>query len=496
VGGPGPLSCDQGDSGGAPIAPATVERFQLEAGAYIHNIFGSRSDLTVAHERSDGGHAPTDPNRARCRSALPILTNRGPVIDEEGNASTGELGDSSPWPAVSSAVYWNKPERRPSTPSGRNLHTGTSGSWPRRWYYSGRPQKDFIIRLRLQGVAAEAERPTSNPAWREPPSSGGPREYRGESVKASSACGPARSHRADLIAFCKERMSAYSTRARSSSSTSSRNRDVKNPPPRVACVRRTGSSVRPPRVVVRILAPRRPESGPKRGAPRHRTGPQTVSARSTGLSTLPPALRGSGSGATARTCALIGDAASAKARISSAVTVLAGRGRTTAPTFPPPHRSGDAARHLNTRVLDERSRPRPVDVYLATPLKPCPSGDRRSGKPLVVDPCQVAPVQPRRRTSPPSARACSSSPATMFWPRIRARPRPVDGSRSSRSTPPRLREAALSGRFLGVLVPAERSTRSQVSVSPIRCRGERFREMRGPHGCDHVWATSAHAAVK
>ncbi len=72
-------------SGGAPIAPATVERFQREAGAYIHNIYGLTETTSPSHGVPMGGHAPTDPKSGALSVGVPIFNTIVRVIDEEGN---------------------------------------------------------------------------------------------------------------------------------------------------------------------------------------------------------------------------------------------------------------------------------------------------------------------------------------------------------------------------------------------------------------------------
>ncbi|MGH3411127.1 MAG: AMP-binding protein, partial [Streptosporangiaceae bacterium] len=48
-------------SGGAPIAPSIVERFEREAGPYIHNIYGLTETTSPSHAVPFGRRAPVDP---------------------------------------------------------------------------------------------------------------------------------------------------------------------------------------------------------------------------------------------------------------------------------------------------------------------------------------------------------------------------------------------------------------------------------------------------
>jgi long-chain acyl-CoA synthetase len=61
-------------SGGAPIAPPTVEAFEHQFGADIHNIYGLTETTSPSHCVPFGVRAPVTRLRARCRSACRSLT--------------------------------------------------------------------------------------------------------------------------------------------------------------------------------------------------------------------------------------------------------------------------------------------------------------------------------------------------------------------------------------------------------------------------------------
>ena len=153
-------------SGGAPIAPATVERFQREAGAYIHNIYGLTETTSPSHGVPMGGHAPTDPKSGALSVGVPIFNTVVQVVDEEGNdVEPGELGEFVTSGPQVVAGYWNKPEETEHALPGRHLHTGDIGFMdPEGWFYVVDRKKDMIIASRLQGVAAGGrERPVPAP---------------------------------------------------------------------------------------------------------------------------------------------------------------------------------------------------------------------------------------------------------------------------------------------------------------------------------------------
>jgi long-chain acyl-CoA synthetase len=200
-------------SGGAPIAPATVERFQREAGAYIHNIYGLTETTSPSHAVPMGGHAPTDPKSGALSVGVPIFNTVVRVVDEEGNdVEPGELGEFVTSGPQVVAGYWNKPDETEHALPGRHLHTGDIGFMdPDGWFYVVDRKKDMIIASGYKVWPREVESVLyQHPAVREAAVIGVPDEYRGESVKAFVSLRPGeQATEADLIAFCKERMAAY-----------------------------------------------------------------------------------------------------------------------------------------------------------------------------------------------------------------------------------------------------------------------------------------------
>ena len=200
-------------SGGAPIAPATVERFQREAGAYIHNIYGLTETTSPSHGVPMGGHAPTDPKSGALSVGVPIFNTVVQVVDEEGNdVEPGELGEFVTSGPQVVAGYWNKPEETEHALPGRHLHTGDIGFMdPDGWFYVVDRKKDMIIASGYKVWPREVESVLyQHPAVREAAVVGIPDEYRGETVKAFVSLRPGEeATEADLISFCKERMSAY-----------------------------------------------------------------------------------------------------------------------------------------------------------------------------------------------------------------------------------------------------------------------------------------------
>ena len=200
-------------SGGAPIAPATVERFQREAGAYIHNIYGLTETTSPSHGVPMGGQAPVDPSSGALSVGVPIFNTVVQVVDEDGNdVAPGEIGEFVTTGPQVVAGYWNKPEETEHALPGGELHTGDVGFMDAEgWFYVVDRKKDMIIASGYKVWPREVESVLyQHPAVREAAVVGVPDEYRGETVKAFVSLRPGESAtEADLIAFCKERMAAY-----------------------------------------------------------------------------------------------------------------------------------------------------------------------------------------------------------------------------------------------------------------------------------------------
>jgi long-chain acyl-CoA synthetase len=200
-------------SGGAPIAPTMVERFEKEVGPYIHNIYGLTETTSPSHGVPMGKRSPVDPTSGALSVGVPIFNTVVRVIDDDGNdVPTGEIGEfvtSGPQVVVG---YWNKPDETAHALPGGDLHTGDVGFMDADgWYYVVDRKKDMIIASGYKVWPREVEDILyQHPAVREAAVVGVPDEYRGETVKAFVSLRPGESAtETELIAFCKERMSAY-----------------------------------------------------------------------------------------------------------------------------------------------------------------------------------------------------------------------------------------------------------------------------------------------
>jgi long-chain acyl-CoA synthetase len=200
-------------SGGAPIAPATVEAYEQKFGAYIQNIYGLTETTSPSHCVPIGTRAPVDPDSGALSVGVPIFNTVVRVVNEDGtDVEPGEVGEFvTSGPQVVSG-YWEKPDETENAIPGGRLHTGDVGFMDEHgWFYLVDRKKDQINAAGYKIWPRDVEDVLyGHDAVREAAVVGVPDEYRGETVKAFVSVKPGASvAEAALIAFCKERMAAY-----------------------------------------------------------------------------------------------------------------------------------------------------------------------------------------------------------------------------------------------------------------------------------------------
>ncbi|MGD9600746.1 MAG: AMP-binding protein [Gammaproteobacteria bacterium] len=200
-------------SGGAPVAPATVEAFQKQFGAYIHNIYGMTETTSPTHAVPLGADAPVDPNTGALSVGVPVCGAVVHIVDDDGNpVPVGEVGELVSGGPMVVPGYWQKPEESAKSFEPRGIHTGDVGFMDEKgWFYIVDRKKDLIIASGYKVWPREVEDVLyTHPAVREAAVVGVVDAYRGESVKAFVSLRPGASATpADIIEFCKDRMAAY-----------------------------------------------------------------------------------------------------------------------------------------------------------------------------------------------------------------------------------------------------------------------------------------------
>ncbi|MFJ6539713.1 class I adenylate-forming enzyme family protein [Streptomyces sp. NPDC091385] len=200
-------------SGGAPIPPATVERFEKRFGAYIHNGYGMTETTSAVIAVPAGLRAPVHLPSGTLSIGMPLPGLTARVVDPEGqpvpHGEQGELELSGPQVVPG---YWGKPEVTELTmPEGR-LRTGDVAVIDEQgWVYLVDRLKDQINVSGYKVWPREVEDALyEHPSVLEAAVVGRPDEYRGETVVAyvSLKSGLSATEE-ELIAFSRERLAAY-----------------------------------------------------------------------------------------------------------------------------------------------------------------------------------------------------------------------------------------------------------------------------------------------
>ncbi|MFK0184963.1 class I adenylate-forming enzyme family protein [Streptomyces rubiginosohelvolus] len=200
-------------SGGAPIPPATVERFQDRFGVYLHNGYGMTETTSAVIAVPPGERAPVHQPSGTLSigKPLPHLTAR--VVDLHGDAvpsgEQGELELSGPQVVPG---YWDQSEAtRRTMPEGR-LRTGDVAVIDEAgWVYLVDRLKDQINVSGYKVWPREVEDALyEHPSVLEAAVVGQPDAYRGETVVAYVSLKAGLNATAEeLIAFSRDRLAAY-----------------------------------------------------------------------------------------------------------------------------------------------------------------------------------------------------------------------------------------------------------------------------------------------
>jgi long-chain acyl-CoA synthetase len=200
-------------SGGAPIAPSIVERFEREVGPYIHNVYGLTETTSPSHAVPLGHRAPVDPGSGALSVGVPVFNTVARILDAEGaELSPGEVGEIAISGPMVVPGYWNRPDATARTLPGGELRTGDVGFMDSSgWFYLVDRKKDMIVAAGFKVWPREVEDTlVRHPAVREAAVIGVPDAYRGETVWAYVSLRPgARVTPAELIEFCRAELAAY-----------------------------------------------------------------------------------------------------------------------------------------------------------------------------------------------------------------------------------------------------------------------------------------------
>jgi long-chain acyl-CoA synthetase len=200
-------------SGGAPIPPATVERFQERFGVYIHNGYGMTETTSAVIAVPPGRSAPIHLPSGTLSIGMPLPGLTARVVDLHGrpvpHGEQGELELSGPQVVPG---YWGKPEVTEQTMPGGRLRTGDVAVIDEQgWVYLVDRLKDQINVSGYKVWPREVEDALyEHPSVHEAAVIGQPDDYRGETVVAYVSLKADRSTtEEELIAFSRDRLAAY-----------------------------------------------------------------------------------------------------------------------------------------------------------------------------------------------------------------------------------------------------------------------------------------------
>jgi long-chain acyl-CoA synthetase len=201
-------------SGGAPVYPSVVERWEQATGSYIHNTYGLTETSAPSHLVPAGRRSPVDAESGALSVGVPVPNARSKIIsvDDGRELPPGEIGEIvTRGPAVTPG-YWNRPEESARAVVDGWLHTGDVGKRDAEgWFYLVDRIKDMINVSGYKVWPRDVEDVLyQHPAVREACVVGVPDDYRGETVcayVALKAGGQATPE--ELIAHCRELLAVY-----------------------------------------------------------------------------------------------------------------------------------------------------------------------------------------------------------------------------------------------------------------------------------------------
>lgn len=200
-------------SGGAPLPPALVERYQREFGLYIRNGYGLTECTAPCASVPPGRRAPVDPASGTLAVGVPGADTVVRVVDDEGrDVPFGEQGEIAVRGPQVVPGYWRRPEETAASFPGGELRTGDIGLMDAEgWLYVVDRKKDMINASGFKVWPREVEDVLyGHPAVREAAVTGVPDPYRGETVRAYvSLRADARATPDELREHCAERLAAY-----------------------------------------------------------------------------------------------------------------------------------------------------------------------------------------------------------------------------------------------------------------------------------------------
>lgn len=204
-------------SGGAPVSPSTVEKFQEAMGLTIYNVYGLTESASPATIAPLGKNGPVDEESGALSVGLIIPGIEAWVVDVDNPETVLHPGEEGELvlrgPSIISG-YWQKPEETANAIKDGRFHTGDVAKIDAEgWCYIVDRKKDLINVSGFKVWPRDVEDVLyQHPGVKEAAVVGVPDSYRGETVKAFVSLSDdfiGKTTPEELIAFCKERLAAY-----------------------------------------------------------------------------------------------------------------------------------------------------------------------------------------------------------------------------------------------------------------------------------------------
>lgn len=203
-------------SGGAPVSPAVVERWERATGVYIHNVWGMTETTSPGTWTPLGERAPVDPRTGALSVGRSVPGTEVRIVDPVSGRplQAGAVGELTVRGPHVFREYWGRPDETAHALRDGWLHTGDLALQDAAgWVYWIERTKDLINVSGFKVWPREVEAVLlEHPAVMEVAVVGAPDPYRGEIVKAVVVLRPgcqAQVDAAALTRFCRERLAAY-----------------------------------------------------------------------------------------------------------------------------------------------------------------------------------------------------------------------------------------------------------------------------------------------
>jgi long-chain acyl-CoA synthetase len=204
-------------SGGAPVSPSTVKKFEEILGLTIYNVYGLTESSSPATITPLGQSGPVDSESGALSVGLIIPGLEAWIVDVDNpdkEMHPGQPGELVLRGPCMVSGYWGKPQETAHTIQDGRFFTGDVAKMDEQgWCYIVDRKKDLINVSGYKVWPRDVEDVLyQHPAVKEAAVVGIPDAYRGETVKAFVAINDSYKDKVsseELISFCKEKMAAF-----------------------------------------------------------------------------------------------------------------------------------------------------------------------------------------------------------------------------------------------------------------------------------------------